>query len=100
MRRAAATIDLVHDLVHSAPGRDGMVQVNVHEAKTHLSRLLARVAAGEEVIISKAGKPVAKLVPLAGAPRRRVFGQDKGKGWIAEDFDAPLPKWLLKLFYK
>lgn len=48
------------------------MEVNIHEAKTHFSRLLERVALGEEVIIAKAGKPVAKLVPLAGQPKRRV----------------------------
>lgn len=77
-----------------------MVEVNVHEAKTHLSRLLARVAAGEEVLISRAGKPVARLVSVTKRRPRRVPGRDKGKGWIAEDFDAPLPKDLLALFLK
>jgi prevent-host-death family protein len=77
-----------------------MVEVNIHEAKTHLSRLLVRVAAGEEVVISKAGKPLARLVPLERAHSRRTPGQDVGKGWIADDFDAPLPKELLARFYK
>jgi prevent-host-death family protein len=77
-----------------------MVEVNIHEAKTHLSRLLARVAAGEEVVISRAGTPIARLVPVAKARPRRVPGRDKGKVWIAADFDAPLPKELLDLFYK
>lgn len=77
-----------------------MTEVNVHEAKTHLSRLLARVAAGEKVLISRAGKPVAKLVPVARGRRRRTPDRDKGKGWIADDFDAPLPKDLLALFLK
>jgi len=72
--------------------------VNVHEAKTHLSRLLARVAAGEEIIISKAGKPVARLVPFHGPREKRVPGLDHGKVWIAEDFDAPLPEEIQKLF--
>ncbi|HXV61217.1 MAG TPA: type II toxin-antitoxin system Phd/YefM family antitoxin [Vicinamibacteria bacterium] len=75
-----------------------VAEVNVHEAKTHLSRLLARVAAGEEIIISKAGKPVARLVPFHGAGKKRVPGQDRGKVWIAEDFDAPLPEEIQKLF--
>lgn len=74
-----------------------MVQVNVHEAKTHLSRLLARVEAGEEVIISRAGKPVARLVPVVRSKVRRVPGRDKGKGWIAPDFDE-LPPELWKYF--
>jgi len=66
-----------------------MISVNVHEAKTHLSRLLERVAAGEEIIISKAGKPVAKLSPLSKAQTDRVPGLDKGLFKIPEDFDAP-----------
>jgi prevent-host-death family protein len=77
-----------------------MVEVNVHEAKTHLSRLLARVEAGEEVLISRAGKPVARLVAAAPARPKRVPGTWKGKVRIAEDFDAPLPPEVLKLFYK
>jgi prevent-host-death family protein len=68
-----------------------MVEVNIHEAKTHLSKLLKRVAAGEEIIISKAGAPVARLVPFHRQVKKRVPGQDRGKVWIAEDFDAPLP---------
>lgn len=65
--------------------------VNIHEAKTHLSRLLEEVAAGGEVIISKAGKPIARLVPLATKGPVRRFGALKGQLWIADDFDAPLP---------
>ena len=64
--------------------------VNVHEAKTHLSRLLDRVAAGEEVTIAKAGKPVARLVPV-GKPGHRSIGGDAGRVFISDDFDAPLP---------
>ncbi len=75
-----------------------MVEVNVHEAKTHLSRLLRRVAAGEEVVISRAGKPMARLVPVAAAKRPRELGRDRGKIWIAEDFDAPLPDEILAKF--
>jgi len=69
-----------------------MRAVNVHEAKTHLSRLLARVARGEEVVIQRAGKPVARLVPVARPSGERVLGQDKGKVFVAADFDAPLPE--------
>ena len=60
---------------------------NIHEAKTHLSRLVERAANGEEIIIAKAGKPMARLVPLN--PRRgpRKLGQWKGKVWMADDFD-------------
>lgn len=75
-----------------------MLEVNVHEAKTHLSRLLARVARGEEVVIARAGKPVARLVPVARPKGRRVLGRDKGKVTIASDFDAPLPRAVLTAF--
>ena len=61
--------------------------VNVHEAKTNLSKLLARVSLGEEVVIAKAGKPVAKLVPINEKPPDRVPGSAKGKVWMAPDFD-------------
>ena len=74
--------------------------VNIHEAKTNLSKLLARVANGEEVIISKAGKPVAKLVSIARKPKKRLPGSAKGKVVIGKNFDAPLPKDLLKAFEK
>ena len=69
---------------------------NVHEAKTHLSRVLERVAAGEEVIIAKSGKPVAKLVPLHEGERRP--GRLKGRIRIAPDFDAPLPEGVHQAF--
>jgi prevent-host-death family protein len=75
-----------------------MVAVNVHEAKTHLSRLLQRVERGEEVIIARAGKPVARLVAMSEKPKRRVPGIDRGRVWIAEDFDADLPEDLLAEF--
>ena len=71
--------------------------VNIHEAKTHLSRLLKRVAGGEEVVIAKAGKPIARLSPVA-APGKRVLGLDKDQGFIADDFDAPLPEDILRDF--
>ena len=71
--------------------------VNVHEAKTHLSRLLDRVAAGDEITIAKAGKPVARLVPLR-KPGARVLGRDRGRVVIADDFDAPLPNEILAEF--
>lgn len=76
------------------------MEVNIHEAKTHLSRLLQRVAAGEEVTIARAGVPVARLVAVARKPgKTRPMGMDRGKIWVAEDFDAPLPDDLLKAFY-
>ncbi len=69
---------------------------NVHEAKTHLSRMLERVAAGEEVIIAKAGKPVAKLVPLREGKRQP--GRLKGRLRLGSDFDTPLPESLQRAF--
>ncbi|RMD59630.1 type II toxin-antitoxin system Phd/YefM family antitoxin [Candidatus Parcubacteria bacterium] len=72
--------------------------VNVHEAKTHFSKLLARVATGEEIIIAKAGKPVARLVPLATELSARTPGSARGKIWMAPDFDAPLPDEILRAF--
>jgi prevent-host-death family protein len=63
--------------------------VGVHEAKTHLSRLLARVSMGEEVVITNRGEPVARLVPIP--PRRRRLGMDRGRVHIADNFDDPLP---------
>ena len=74
------------------------VIVNVHEAKTQLSRLLLRVSQGEEVIIARDGKPVARLVPYASQPARRVAGSARGQVGIAPDFDAPLPDELLAAF--
>jgi prevent-host-death family protein len=62
--------------------------VNVHEAKTHLSRLLEAVEAGEEIIIARAGKPVARLAPLEEPRQPRRPGALAGQIWIAEDFDA------------
>jgi prevent-host-death family protein len=72
--------------------------VNVHEAKTHLSRLLDRVAAGEQIVIAKAGRPVAKLVSIGTAGGDRDLGRDRGLVWIADDFDAPLPDDLVDGF--
>jgi prevent-host-death family protein len=66
--------------------------VNIHEAKTHLSKLLRRVMSGESIIIAKAGKPIAVLSPIAETPTRRVPGNDAGNVVIAPDFDAPLPE--------
>jgi prevent-host-death family protein len=74
-----------------------MTQVNIHEAKTHLSRLLARVATGEEIVIAQAGRPIARLVPAART-ERRTFGQDAGLFEVPDDFDAPLPDEVLADF--
>jgi prevent-host-death family protein len=74
------------------------MEVKIHQAKTHLSRLLVRVAAGEEVIIAKAGRPIARLVPFSRPSRDRIPGQDRSRLQIAEDFDAPLPEEILRAF--
>jgi prevent-host-death family protein len=75
-----------------------MQVINIHEAKTHLSRLVESVAAGEEVIIAKAGKPVARLVALAKPAGRRELGLLAGKMAIPDDFDSPLSEEILALF--
>ena len=68
--------------------------VNVHEAKTHLSRLLADVERGGEVVIARAGRPIARLVAVEAAQKREL-GLERGKIWISPDFDAPMPdEWL------
>jgi prevent-host-death family protein len=64
------------------------MEVNIHEAKTHLSKLLERVTLGEEVIIAKAGKPVAKLVAVH-QPKARIFGSAKGEFTVPDDFNEP-----------
>jgi prevent-host-death family protein len=75
------------------------MEVNIHEAKTHLSRLLQKVASGEEVTIARAGVPIAKLVPVEVKQQIRPLGFARGEVWVADDFDAPLPDNLLKEFY-
>ena len=79
-------------------GLEGVTSVNVHEAKTNLSKLLQRVAAGEEIIISNRGVPVARLIPFPQEPRPSPLGMDKGRAHIADDFDAPLPPDILAGF--
>ena len=69
--------------------------VNIHEAKTHLSKLLRRVMNGEEIIIAKAGKPIARLEPITERPAVRVPGMGIGKLVIGPDFDDPLPEFDL-----
>ena len=75
-----------------------MASVNVHEAKTHLSELLKRVEGGEEIVITRSGQPIAKLVPLPKRTEPREPGGWEGKVWIAPDFDAPLPDEILDAF--
>jgi prevent-host-death family protein len=67
-----------------------MIEVNVHEAKTHLSRLLAQAEAGEEVIIARNGEPVVKLVAVTKPSKKRVLGADRGRIVISDDFDDPV----------
>ena len=69
-----------------------MLTVNTHEAKTQLSRLLVRVRNGEEIIIAKAGKAIARLVPIKESVIHRKPGLDKDQAWIADDFNGPLPR--------
>lgn len=88
-----SSVDLVHDLVHN-----NSMEINIHQAKTHFSKLLQRVAAGEEIIIAKAGVPVAKLVPVVAQNAKRKLGLYRGEIWVADDFDAPLPDDILAGF--
>lgn len=74
-----------------------MDTVNIHEAKTHFSKLVESAMNGKETIIARSGKPVAKLVPFREKPKRRL-GVLKGKIKIANDFDAPLPEDILGSF--
>jgi prevent-host-death family protein len=84
--------DLANDLVHDGPVKE----VSVHEAKTHLSRLLRQVESGEEIVIARGGKPVARLVPATPA-RRREMGFDRSLV-VPDDFDEPLDEETLRLF--
>jgi prevent-host-death family protein len=72
--------------------------INIHEAKTHLSRIVEEVAAGKEVIIAKAGKPMARLVPMRRAVTKKHLGLLKGKITIPPDFNSPLPETVVRLF--
>lgn len=76
-----------------------METVNIHQAKTNLSRLLSRVELGEEIIIANRGIPIAKLVPFHNSSIRRAsLGLDQGRFTVPEDFDAPLPEDILAAF--
>jgi prevent-host-death family protein len=72
--------------------------VNIHQAKTHLSRLIDEVAAGAEIIIAKAGKPMARLSPISAPARKKRLGLLKGKIKVADDFNAPLDDEALAAF--
>ena len=76
------------------------MEVNSHKAKTRLSRLLERVATGEEVIIVKAGKPVAKLVAVESRRKKFRFGSAKRESVVPDDFNNPLPEGIEDLVYK
>ena len=88
-----ARLDLAKGLVK----HEIMVVVGVHEAKSTLSQLLRRVAAGDEVTITRGGEPLARLVPVAPRVKRR-FGQDRGMFEVPDDFNAPLPEDLQQAF--
>jgi prevent-host-death family protein len=72
--------------------------VDIHQAKIHLSELLARIARGEEVVIADAGTPVARLVPIAQRPSKRMAGTWRGTFEMGDDFDAPLPPDFMRAF--
>jgi prevent-host-death family protein len=76
------------------------MEVNIHHAKTHLSKLLEQVALGEEVIIAKAGRPIAKLVPVSRKKHTRKLGSAKGDFSVPDDFNGPLPKDVEDSFWK
>lgn len=75
-----------------------MRTINIHAAKTHLSRLVEDAAGGEEIIIAKAGKPVARLSAVEALKTRRVLGLLKGKLHLPDDIEAPLPEDVVKSF--
>ncbi len=72
--------------------------VSLYDAKTHLSSLVDRAAAGEEFVITKSGQPMARLVPLEHVRAKRVPGQGKGRWRVSKDFDSPLPDDILDAF--
>lgn len=72
--------------------------VTIHEAKTHLSRFVARAAAGEEIVIARGDRPMARLVPLVPSQKDRVPGSARGEIWVADDFAQPLPEEELRAF--
>lgn len=75
-----------------------MPVVNLHAAKTHLSRLVDDAVKGQDVVIAKSGKPLVRLVPVVRETRRTGFGADRGRIQLQDDFDAPLPRRILRAF--
>jgi prevent-host-death family protein len=76
------------------------MKINIHDAKTNFSKLVDKAEAGEEIIIARRGKPIAKLIGLGPVKNRREPGSAKGDSiFVAEDFDAPLPEDLLRDFH-
>ena len=75
-----------------------MAQINIHEAKTHLSQLLSRAVLGEEIVIAKAGKPIVRLVPIEEPAEERILGQDKGLFTVPDDFNNSLPDEIISAF--
>lgn len=74
------------------------MQVNIHEAKTHFSKLVERAEAGEEITIARSGKAVAQLGPMPPQRKPLELGRLRGKIWVADDFDET-PEWLIDAFY-
>ena len=99
--RCWPVIDQMKDLVYylvMKPQRH--VEVKIHEAKTHLSRLLEQAMAGDDITICKGGRAMVRLVPVETAPKRRELGTAKGDFVVPADFDAPLPDSVLDEFEK
>ena len=73
---------------------------NIHEAKTHFSKLIEKARLGEDIIVAKAGKPMVRLVPVEPPKKRRQPGSARGMFTMSDDFDDPLPDEMLKAFYE
>jgi prevent-host-death family protein len=97
MGRRKPVLDQLDQLVSGVDNTD-MEMVNIYETKTHLSRLIERANAGEEIVIARAGKPVARLVAYVESAKPRVGGQWAGKVRIGQDFDDPLPDEIQRAF--
>jgi prevent-host-death family protein len=76
------------------------LKVNIHEAKTNFSKILAKVLRGDEVIVAKAGKSIARIIQFFEPDQNRQPGSAKNKIWCSDDFDNPLPPKTLKAFFK